>query len=234
VDENLYNKNIVCPVCGAKLDVTKVKAKGCKVASRDTDYCVYYEDLNPLFYNIWVCEFCGYAAQEDKFETIIQKDRAAVKETISPHWTRRSFTGERNVDNAIEVHKLALYNLQVRKANASEFAKVCIRIAWLFRLKKDEKENEFLQFALNCYSETYEKESFPADKLDEYTCMYMIAELSRRLGKYDDAIKWFSKIMGSPDARKNRNLLDNVREQYELAKEQMKNAGQTKDIEPSA
>ena len=42
------------------------------------------------------------------------------------------------------------------------------------------------------------------DKLDESTCIYMIGELSYRAGYYSDAVKWFSKLMSSEEARKNR------------------------------
>lgn len=42
--------------------------------------------------------------------------------------------------------------------------------------------------------------------MDEFTCMYMIAELNRRLGDYDEAIKWFNRLVSSQDARKT-NLL---------------------------
>jgi len=47
----------------------------------------------------------------------------------------------------------------------------------------------------------------------------MIAELNRRVGNYDDAIVWFSKIISSPEARSNKVLIDNTREQFHLAKE---------------
>jgi len=47
--DSLYNKSVVCPVCQNKIEVTKVKSKDCVVASRDSDFCVYYESVNPLF-----------------------------------------------------------------------------------------------------------------------------------------------------------------------------------------
>ncbi len=221
----LYNKKIICPVCNKEIEVTKVKTKGCKVRSRDTDMCVHYEELNVLFYDVWVCEVCGYAALQDKFEGIFTKDIAVIKDKITKNWVQRSFTGERDVDKALEAFKLALLNLKVRNAKASELAKVCLRIAWLYRDKNDnKKEIEFLTFALNSYNEAYSKERFPLDKLDEVTCMYIIAELFRRVGKLDDSILWFSRIVASPEARKNPRLIDMARDQYQLAKDQLAEA----------
>ncbi|MDP4092769.1 MAG: DUF2225 domain-containing protein [Bacillota bacterium] len=218
--DDLYNKKIECPVCMSQFEATKVRTKAIKVASRDADFCVYYEGTNPMFYDIQVCENCGYAASSDKFEQLGDSDRKKIKENISPRWNKRSFAGERNIDAAIETFKLALLNLHVRNAKNSEKARICLRIAWMYRLKKDEKEKEFLQFTLNCYKEIYEKERLPADKLDEVTCMYMIAELNRRVGNFDESVKWFSRMISSPEARKNASLLEKARDQFQLAKDQ--------------
>ena len=222
MNDLLYNKKVMCPVCNREIEVTKVKTKGCKVKSRDTDMCVHYEDLNVLFYDVWVCENCGYASLQDKFEGLFTRDIAIIKDKISKNWVQRSFTGERDSDKAIEAFKLALLTLKVRNAKASELAKVCLRIAWLYRDKGDtKKETEFLNFALNSYNEAYLKERFPLDKLDEFTCMYIIAELFRRVGKLEEAIQWFSRIVSSAEARRNPKLIDMARDQYQLAKDQL-------------
>lgn len=221
MNDLLYNKKIICPVCNREIEVTKVKTKACRVSSRDTDMCVHYENLNVLFYDVWVCEKCGYAALQDKFEGLFTKDIKIIKDKISSHWIQRSFAGERDVDKAIEAFKLALLTLKVRNAKSSEIAKVCLRIAWLYRDKSDPKEIEFLNFALTSYNEAYSKERFPLDKLDEITCMYIIAELFRRVGKFDDAILWFSRIVSSAEARSKPQLIDMARDQYQLAKDQL-------------
>lgn len=218
--EGLYNKSIECPVCSKSFEITKVKAKACKVASRDTDFCVYYEGLNPIIYDILVCENCGYAAQTDKFEGISFNDSKIILNTISPKWKKRSFSGERSIENAIEAFKLALYVMHIRKAKPSEIARICIRIAWMYRLKNDAKELDFMKFALASYVEAYEKESLPSEnKLDENTCLYMIGELNRRLSNFDDSIKWFSRLISSPGARKNPGLMESARNQFQLAKD---------------
>lgn len=84
MEEALYNKSITCPVCGKKIEVTRVKSRSCIVSSRDTDFCVYYKTVNPMFYDAWVCEFCGYAAQSDRFEEISSRDAEKVIKEISP------------------------------------------------------------------------------------------------------------------------------------------------------
>lgn len=221
MDANLYNKEVVCPVCSKKFNATKVKTKGCKVDKRDTDFCVYYEGHNPLFYDAWVCENCGYAAQADKFPDIPGREAEIILKKLALKWKKRSFAGERTVETALEAFKLVLLNHQLRTVKSSELAKVCMRIAWLYRIKEDSRENDFIKFALKYYTETYEKERFPADKLDENTCMYMIGELNRRAGNNEEAVKWLSRLISSPDARRNPALIETARDQYQLVKEKM-------------
>lgn len=221
--DQLYNKEIICPACNNKIEVTKVKSKACVVSSRDTDFCVYYEDINPILYEAWVCEYCGYAALAEKFEELSYKQASKIKNGITSFWKSRKFNGERDIDKALEAYKLALYNLQMIESKASEFAKVCIRIAWLYRLNKDDKELEFLKHALKHYTDAYENERFPINKLDEYTCMYLIAELHRRIGDIDEALLWFSKLINLPGARANKNLMEIARDQYYLARDQKEN-----------
>ncbi|AEV68092.1 DUF2225 domain-containing protein [Acetivibrio clariflavus] len=226
MNDALYSKELVCPVCKNKIEVTKVKSKACVVSSKDTDFCLYYEGINPILYEAWVCEYCGYAALGERFEELTDKQAQKIKTGISPYWKSRSFNGERNIDLALEAYKLALYNLQKIEAKSSELAKVCIRIAWLYRMKKDEREYDFLKHALRFYLDTYENEKFPVNKLDEYTCMYMIAELYRRTGNVDEAVLWFSRLITSPGAKENKVLVEYAREQYYLAKEQKENSKQ--------
>jgi uncharacterized protein (DUF2225 family) len=172
-----------------------------------------------MFYDAWVCEHCGYSAQAEKFDDIPSRDAAILKKELAPKWSQRSFAGERTLDMAIEAFKLVLYNHQLRKQKSSEFAKICIRIAWLYRIKEDPREIDFIKFALRYYTETYEKERFPVDKMDENTCMYMVGELNRRAGNNEEAVKWLSRLISSPDARRNPTLIDMARDQFQLVKE---------------
>lgn len=202
-----------------EFEITKVKSNGSKISSVDTDMCVYYEGVNPIFYDVWVCEHCGYAAQNDKFEKILSREAKLIKEVITPKWTEHSLSGERTIQQAMEAFKLALINLDAKNGKPSEYAKVCLRLAWLYRLQEDPKEKDFLKFAADYYAKAFQTERFPLDKLDENTCMYIIGELNRRIGNNEEAVKWFSSVISSPEARRNAKLLENTREQYQLAKE---------------
>lgn len=219
----IYNSTIDCPVCEKNIEVTKVRSKFVKLVKQDEDFCPHYELWNPILYEAWICSHCGYAAHNTVFQDITFHDQKIVLEKISKRWTSRDFTGERNEDQALEAFKIVLYNLQVRGAPPSEFGKVCLRIAWIYRYKGNlEDEYKFLRFSFDYYKKAYTNEHLNKGRLDEYTCMYIIAELGRRLDLMDESMLWFGKLISASANPKDKEkippvLLDNAREQvYKL------------------
>ena len=64
-----------CPICGKTTRVVKTKSR-LMVIKTDEDFCNHYSDgFNPYFYNIWVCEHCGFAADEKHFLGSFMEDR---------------------------------------------------------------------------------------------------------------------------------------------------------------
>lgn len=217
--KKLYNSTITCPICEQEFEGTKVRMGSYRVAGQDSDFAVHYEGINPILYEVFVCPHCGYAALQDRFTKINPKDKAIIAAKIAPLWKPKDFSGERNLDNALNAFKLALYALQLRNTvKSSEIAKICIRIAWIYRWKEDPREAEFLKFACDYYTDAYQNENFPIEKLDEPHCVYLIAELNRRLGQTEEATKWFGRLFNSPEARGDRRLWDMAHDQYDLIK----------------
>lgn len=200
-DNRYFTKQVDCPVCKEHLEMIKIRSGIARLDKQDEDFCPHYKDINPLFYGAWVCSNCGYANFEEKFEDISDKDIKKNNECLRSKWQKQDFSGERDVNAALNAFKLLLLNAQIRSAKNSEIAKICIRIAWMYRYLGDPKENDFLKHALSAYSDTFEKESLPQDNLDELTCMYMIGELNRRLGDRSEASKWFYKIIMAKDPK---------------------------------
>jgi len=139
-----------------------------------------------------------------------------------PKWASRSFKGERDYCKALQAFKMILYNYELLNARQSDYAKVCMRIAWIYRFMKNEEENEkkFLEYALKYYQGAYEGERFPIDQLDEFTCAYIIGELYLRLDNYPEAFNWFSKIISDKRAKDNNpDLVSKVKDRMYDAKE---------------
>jgi uncharacterized protein (DUF2225 family) len=223
----VYNSKITCPVCDKNIEVTKVRSKSIRLIAQDEDFCPYYEECNPIYYEAWICSFCGYAAHNSVFEDASFMDRKLVNEKITPKWSSRSFTGERDIEQALDAFKIVLYNLVIRQAPSFEFARVCLRIAWLYRYKGNaDEEKRFLRYAYDYYQKAYSNEPLGGGKMDEYSCIYIIGELARRLGEPEEALSWFGRIIsaaGQPEKKQKilPRLLENTREQIQMVRQAM-------------
>ncbi|WP_392486111.1 DUF2225 domain-containing protein [Haloimpatiens sp. FM7315] len=214
----LYNKEIICPVCNTAFKAKAVKTSSYRVLSRDTDFFTRYAVINPYFYDIWLCNSCGYASMKVDFFKIKSYKINEIKTSITSKWKPREYPEVYDVDIAIERYKLALLNYYVIESVASKKAMACLKIAWMYRLKNDSKnELIFLGHALTGIEEAFFKEDFPIYGMDRYTTMYLIGELNHKLSNYDKALLWFSKVIVQPGVKyKIKELARDQREYIKL------------------
>lgn len=222
MNDSLYSKKVTCPICGKQFSSMKAKISSCKVEKRDEDFCTHYLDLNPMYYDIFVCPFCAYSASETSFGDIKEEEIKILKEAFSGRIVGRSFCTERSLDDAIAACKLAIHTAETRKAKSSVLAGLCLKLAWLYRFDEDKQEEVFLNYALQNYLEAFNIEEFPIGNLNEISMLYLLGELSRRLGKLNDAISWFGKAVSNPERAENPKIEKLAREQWILTKEQYK------------
>ncbi|MCR1935140.1 DUF2225 domain-containing protein [Clostridium tepidum] len=216
----LYNKEVTCPVCGNIFKAKSIKTSSYRVVKKDSDLFIRYSIINPYFYDVWVCTECGYAAMKSDFNKIKSFQINSVKERINPNWVPREYPEIYNIDIAIERFKLSLLNYVVIESAASKKAFNCLKLAWMYRLKNNhDKENLFLNQALESLKEAYSSEDFPIYGMDNYTTLYLIAELMRRTGNTKEALRLFSNIITYPGI--SSRLKNLARDQKDLIKEQM-------------
>lgn len=215
----LYDKKIICPICNKEFITQKVRFSKLRLMKRDEDFLSYYEEINPIIYNIFVCPNCGYSAPEDKYENVNPEEKEIILREVSSKWNKRSFGDIRNIDEGIESHKLALYIGELLDYKKIELASICLNIAWLYRIKEDEEEYRFLELAENLYRDSYYNESLRDTDMDELKLSYLIGELNRRLGNKEEALKWFSTTISNPELKFNSMLENMVREQWTLTRE---------------
>jgi uncharacterized protein (DUF2225 family) len=227
MNEALYSKKMNCPICGKQFSSMKAKVNACKVEKKDEDFCVHYVDLNPMYYEVFVCPFCGYSASENSFSQINDTEINLLSDAFAGRKVGRSFCTERSLDDAIATFKLAIYTAELRKAKPSVLAGLCLKLAWLYWFAGDKQEEVFLNFALKNYWEAFDKEELPIGNLSEVSILYLLGELSRRVGKLNDAVVWFGKAVASPDRVSNPRIERMAREQRSLAKEQYKQSEKT-------
>lgn len=234
-EENIFDKSFTCPVCDQEFKTKMVKSGKIKLQSLDTDLRPIYQQMDPLKYDAIVCPHCGFAALNRFFKYVTNAQATLIKNNISAAFKGIKETGNvLTYDDAIARHKLALLNAIVKKAKTSEKAYTCLKTAWVIRGKAEnlpkntpdyeqqiealEKEElDFIQKAYVGFDEAFSKEVFPMCGMDENTITLLMADLARRIGKYDEAGRWISKVLISRDA--NERIKSKARDIKEMIRE---------------
>ncbi len=191
-----------CPICEKTMRVVKTRSR-IMVTKRDDDACTHYEDFNPYYYTVWVCEHCGFAADENTFTTKIpDRHLNLLRSVLLTRNIKIPFVAKRTVENASTAFRLALKYLEIIHGKASKKAKYAHQLAWIYRIAGDkEQETEFLQKAAEYYEEALAKEHFPIDALTDNAVVYLVAAIYRRLGDNQKATLYLSKIIGDQGVR---------------------------------
>ena len=193
-----YQKDIECLHCKQKFKTTKVRSKFIKVESHHTDFQPIYEnkEINPLLYNIFVCEHCGFSFTDDFTKYFAPGIKEIIQEQISSKWAPRSFGNERSFEEGIMAYKLGILSGTLKKEKFVNMAGLALRTAWLYRLQDQHQEEiRFLEIARNRYADSYSNDDYNGTQMSETRMLYLIAELSRKIGDIEYATRYFSKVI---------------------------------------
>ena len=235
-EDAIFEKTYSCPVCDQEFKSKTVKSGKVKLLSLDTDLRPMYQNMDPLKYDAIVCPSCGFAALNRFFKYVTSAQAGLIKSNITAAFRGLKEEGSiLSYDDAISRHKLALVNAIVKKAKTSERAYTCLKTAWVIRgksehlskdlsdydnqIKEMEKEElDFIEKAYDGFVEAFSKEDFPMCGMDEVTITLLMAELARRIKRFDEAGKWISKVLISRDA--NERIKQKARDIKDLIKDQ--------------
>jgi uncharacterized protein len=214
--EPLFQIKVKCICCEVSFQTSRVRPSFKMALRSDSDFCSYFKTINPDFYVVRVCPFCGFSATENFNERISEKQRSSYFEKIGNQWKQREYGRVRDEVEAMETYKLALITAQAIGEKDRVIAALLHHIAWLYRYDGNrEQEDRFLKFAKDAYVRVYETER---DSLKNARLMFLIGELNRRLGEYSEAVRWFGrvihdkKITDSAMIRASREQWQNIRE----------------------
>jgi uncharacterized protein (DUF2225 family) len=218
----LYNKEVTCPVCGRSFKAIAIKSSAIRMLKKDSDFFIRYSTVNPYFYDVWICNSCGYAAMKVDFHTLRSSEIEAIQTSITPKWHGRMYPEVYNVHIAIERYKLSLLSYVITNSKSSKKAINCMKLAWMYRLLETDEAKEmelvFLNQALEGLNDAYYSEDFPIYGMDKYSAMYLIGELNRRLGHSDNSLVWFSNVITTPNVP--QKLKELARDMKDLIKEE--------------
>lgn len=195
---HLFDKQVICPVCNSHFKAKTVKSKSPRVNSKDSDFFIRYSVANPYFYDVLICNSCGYAAMRSDFDNIKTFKKDLVLSNVTPKWKPREYPDILDEKLAIERYKLALLNALLLNLADSTKAMISLKIAWMHRLLNNtDQEKIFLGQALEGFNNAYIYEVFPIYGLQRDSLMYLLGELNRKLGNYSEALQWFSRTIVS-------------------------------------
>ena len=213
IENLLYDKEIICPVCSKAFSYRVVKSHAPKVKSKDSDSFIRYKDIVPYFYEIIVCPNCGYSAFRNEFEKIKSNQREIIYEKVGTHWRHKEFPKIYDESIAIERYKLALLSAVIGDFKISTKSILSLKIAWMYRLlERKKEEEEYLKKAIQGLTSAYESESTPIYGLNINELQFLIGELNRRIGNFNEANQWFGRVITESDDYRLKEKTRNMRE----------------------
>lgn len=222
-----YEKKLTCIYCAKPFNSLRVRSRFAIPYQTDSDFCPHYRagNYNPHLYFVNVCPECGFAFSEEFSELFPKGTKEIIGVQITGHWTKRDFGQVRDLQQALEAYKLAILAGSLKKEKNAVLAGLCLRLAWLYRSENNgEQETRFMGMALNAYEQSYLLSDFVGTSMSELKVLFMIGELSRRLGQYPKAVAYFSKIIQHKDAKDEQKMVNLAREQWRVTMEEKRQA----------
>lgn len=232
----IFDKTFTCKVCDKEFKSKMVRTGKVKLIAQDSDLRPKYQYVDSLKYDAVVCPNCGFAALSRFFNYMTDAQAKLIKANISANFKGLK-EGEDilTYDEAITRHKLVLLNAVVKHAKSSEKAYTCLKLAWLLRGKSETlpsdtpklqevkaqlaaQEKEYIANAYEGFMDAFSKEPFPMCGMDETTLTYLVADLARQIGKYDEALRMIARVLtaknvGDRIKQKTLDMKDLIREE---------------------
>ena len=214
MDSHCFMVEKPCPVCMKSTRVIKTRSR-LIVQKTDEDFCVHYKDFNPYYYKIWICEHCGFAADEKTFLTKLpERTRNTLWEFLAQKKLDIEFVEERSLPDAIASYQLAISYLDLIHAPLSKKASMHLQLAWIYRESGDKDlESEYMQKAAEFYDQSLTQERYPIGNLTDNAAMYVVGAIYYRLGDYEKCAQHLSRIIGDQSVRtREPQIFDKARD----------------------
>ena len=191
-----------CPVCGRKTRIAMNKVR-LVAETVDFDFCVHYKNFNPYIYTIWVCEHCGYAADDVKFqEKMSERIREKLKDFLEENDFKTPFVETRTINEALTLYEVAIYFNKIFEKSLGRQALLYQKMAWLCRVEQDEeKEREYLLRTAELFEQSVNNERYPIGKFTNELATFTIGVNYYMLGEFEKATRFLGSIINSNKMR---------------------------------
>lgn len=198
-EDMIFCVKVTCPNCGQEFLQPEVKTRYIMVEKQDSDFCAYYTGINPVFYDVMVCRYCGFSFTKETNKALTEQEKTTIN-TILANWPKdgAQYGGLRTLDQAIKAYNKAIVCQELRNARDSVKGSLYLRLGWLYRYQGNKNsEAQAMQRALEFMRRAYEREG-SSDVKKELRMIYLIGDLSYRNGYLGEAIKWFQLVTTHP------------------------------------
>ncbi len=144
----IYQKTVKCPLCQREFKEPALKTSSLRILKRDSDDFTYYKGETPYFYEVFLCNGCGYAAMSNDFNSLKDYQKEKILKNITVRWNPRYYNTPYDERIAIERYKLALITAMVSEDKKSKIGMILLRISWMYRSLKEADELIYLKEAL--------------------------------------------------------------------------------------
>ncbi len=213
-----YAKKADCINCKEKFNTMRIRSRFVRILSHESDFKPVYADpeVNPLLYNVAVCPHCGFSFTDEFSPYFAPGTKEKITKQISAQWNGRSYGSERTFDEAIETYKLAYLSAMIKKEKILSIAGLTLRISWLYRDKNEPAEEQrFMTLARNLYINSYTEGDYVGTQMSESKVLYLIAELSWKIGDKEEAARYFSRAIEGQRTSTEPHVIEMAKERWQ-------------------
>ncbi|HKM17637.1 MAG: DUF2225 domain-containing protein [Firmicutes bacterium] len=186
----IFDTEAVCPVCSTRFPAVRVRNSRLVTARVEPDFRILYQDMEPLWYYVWVCPQCAYAYPYKQFGKIPHRQLAKVEKAlrgVDP--VKFQFSPRRTLDEVFLAYYLALNTFGLANAAPEQFGNLWMRLVWLY---EDAEAQEWVEHAVQQALQHFEKALVSGRRSDagDQKLYILIAELHQRLGQREAALRY--------------------------------------------
>jgi CRP-like cAMP-binding protein/uncharacterized protein (DUF2225 family) len=224
-DKNqLWGKVVTCQVSNTRFMALNVRPEASQVKSRESDFREVVTGPNPLWYAVYACPECGYAAYPDDFATLAPEQTHALGEKSEQRKGvigEAELNGERGRDETIRAFRLAIDCYLLREPDARRLGGLYHRLAWLYREAGDEaNEKRYLVEAIKQYAASVDGGDM--DGSAELQLLYTVGDLYLRAGSPVESVKWLQRASQHPEFRRQPEIARLLRDRWQEARDLQK------------
>jgi uncharacterized protein len=183
----LSRKPFECAFCG-KVFQDDIAVGSNTSSAQDTDFRTHSKGVQAIPHYVHTCPFCGFT--DDLHEEELQHEE---RERILEYLSTRSLGQGLGGLSSTQKYELLANLFIIRNRPSMEIAQVYMKAAWMAEDESNlELGNRFRECAKDFLVRALETHEVERETAPVIT--YLVGELNRRLGKFNEAAEWFSRV----------------------------------------